>query len=275
MKQLLITIVCLFSLEAGATFITTGITGLDVSPDPAEDVLVMATSGDVLWAPSGDARLLATLKTAIETKQLIELEVTEKSLILRGKLLLEKVHSSQTTEFAEESNFLAYEPTRFSTLRQITQAFTSMERRTRSGSQCYNRAYVWGHDLWQERGVNSMKLFLFFTTKYIREFRYKWWFHVSPMSYLGDEEYVMDRLFTRRPLRPQTWTNIFMHNNAVCKSVTDYADYHKDDPVEYCFLIRSTMYYYGPTTVRLRDQGVERTKWNSGTLRAARREAFF
>ncbi len=275
MKLLLISLLCIFSLEAKAVFITTGVAGLDVSQDASEDIIVMATSGDVLWAPARATTLIATLKKAIQTQQLVELEVNEKSSIIRAKLLPEKVNPSKSTEFAQESNFQAYEPTQFATMKDMKQAFASMDRDTRSSSQCYNRAYVWGHDLWQDRGVNSMKLFLFFTSKYIREFRYKWWFHVSPMSYIREDEYVMDRLFTRAPLRPQTWTNIFMHNNSVCKSVTNYFDYHKDDPNEYCFLIRSTMFYLGPTALKRRDEGVERTKYNQATLRAARKQAFY
>ncbi len=120
-----------------------------------------------------------------------------------------------------------------------------------------------------------MKIFLFFTTKYIREYRYDWWFHVSPMSYVAEDEYVMDRVFTKSPLRPQAWTNIFMQNNSVCKSVNNYFDYHKNDPHEYCYLIRSTMFYLGPAALKRRDQGYETSNYSQATLRAARQQAFY
>lgn len=108
MKQLLISLLCIFSLEAKATYMTTGIAGLDVSQDASEDIIVMATSGDVLWASSRAATLIATLKKAIQTRQLVELEVNEKSSIIRAKLLPEKVNPSKSTEFAQESNFQAF-----------------------------------------------------------------------------------------------------------------------------------------------------------------------
>ena len=275
MKIVLMIIVCLLSLEASATYLKTGLAGVDISPNPAEDVMVMATSGDALWAPSRNVILISKLKMAIKTQQMIELEVNAKNTILSAKLSSEKVSTEAIEEWLKDSSVEDYVPTRFSTMQEITQAFATMDRGTRSSSQCYNRAYVWGHDLWRDRGVNSMKIFLFFTTKYIREFRYDWWFHVSPMSYVAEEEYVMDRLFSKTPLRPQTWTNIFMQNNSVCKSVTKYFDYHKDDPIEYCFLLRSTMFYLGPSALKRRDEGYEKTEYNRATLRAARQQAFY
>jgi hypothetical protein len=275
MKLVLMLIACLFSLEASATYLKTSLSGLDVSQDPAEEVIVMATSGDVLWAPPRKTKLISTLKLAIKTQQLIELDVSANSTIRSARLLSEKSAPPLMDESFKDSVLQDYEPTQFSTMQEMKEAFATMDRGTRSRSQCYNRAYVWGHDLWRDRGVNSMKLFLFFTTKYIREFRYKWWFHVSPMSYVGQDEYVMDRRFTKNPLLPQSWTNIFMHNNSVCKSVTSYFDYHKDDPTEYCFLIRSTMFYYGPSSIKRRDQGYQKTEYNRATLRAARQQAFY
>ena len=275
MKMVYMLVVCLFSLNASAAYLKTGLAGVDISPNPAEDVMVMATSGDVFWAPSRNVTLISTLTMAIKAQQMIELEVNAKNTILSAKLSLEKASPTLIPEFSKEPDVEDYDPTQFSTMQEIKEAFATMDRGTRSRSQCYNRAYVWGHDLWRDRGVNSMKIFLFFTTKYIREFRYDWWFHVSPMSYVAEDEYVMDRLFTKTPLRPQTWTNIFMQNNSVCKSVTNYFDYHKDDPTEYCFLLRSTMFYLGPSALKRRDEGYEKTEYNRATLRAARQQAFY
>ncbi len=108
MKQVLFFLLCVFSLESGATYITTGVTGLDVSPDHTEDVIVMTTSGDVLWVPTRDTALITKLKKAIKTRQLIELEVNQKSLILRGKLLDKKYNPAHPADFSQESNFQAY-----------------------------------------------------------------------------------------------------------------------------------------------------------------------
>lgn len=238
------------------------------------DVMVKTERGEVLWLSPQHESTLQLLKQAAREKVFVQLEIDVNHFILNARRLNEKIYLEES-ELEFDSDKLQYTPTVFSSLESLKAAFLTMRRDSQRRSQCYERAYVWGYDLWETQEINSMKLFLFFTNKYIREYRYKWWYHVSPMSYVGEQEYVLDRLFTKRPLIPKTWTNIFMKNNALCKSVESYFEYSKDDPNEYCFLIRSTMFYLGPTALKLRDQGVERTIWNTRTLQTSRRRGFY
>ena len=107
MKRLIISFLCILSLEAKAVYITTGVAGLDIPQDPTEDVIVIATSGDVLWASSRDVALITKLKAAIKNQQLVELEVDKRSSILRAKLLPKRTKPSQPKGFAPKSIFQA------------------------------------------------------------------------------------------------------------------------------------------------------------------------
>jgi hypothetical protein len=230
--------------------------------------------GEVLWVKPQHIFIVQLLKETSLEKFFVQVE-TDKNNIILSALRLDDKSDAEESELEFDSTKLEYNPTIFNSFESLKDAFLTMRRDSRRKSQCYDRAYVCGHDLWETQAINSMKLFLFFTNKYIREYRYKWWFHVSPLSYVVEQEYVIDRLFTKGPLVPQTWTNIFMRNRAVCKSVGNYFDYFKDDPNEYCFLIRSTMFYLGPNSLKRRDQGYELTKWNTSTLRTSRRRGFY
>ena len=269
MQWCLVFLLSLFSHSALAAPFTTGI--FDIEIKDSLDVLVKTEQGDVLWISPYKKSLIELIQRAKFQNSLVELESDQDHFIINARLLDEKFHSE---ELALEYDSSEFEPTIFTNYNNLRRSFLTMRRDSRKNSQCYERAYVWAYDLWETQEINSMKLFLFFTNKYIREYRFKWWYHVSPMSYLGEQEYVLDRKFARGPLYPQTWTNIFMRNNAVCKSVVSYFDYDKDDPTESCFLIRSSMHYLGPNALKRRDQGFELTKWNLTTLRNSRRRGF-
>jgi hypothetical protein len=160
-----------------------------------------------------------------------------------------------------------------------TDLFSTMRTDTRRKSQCYNRAHVWTYEM-SMKTINGSRLdlgktFLFFTRSYIRQYRYKWWFHVSPYINANSELRVMDREYTRGPLPLQQWTDIFMHNDAKCKIVEYYADYHNNQEVESCYIIKSSMYYWQPWQVEgLEDGYSEPISYSEYQLRIAYRDGF-
>jgi hypothetical protein len=123
-----------------------------------------------------------------------------------------------------------------------------MNGETSDDSQCYNRAHMWTYEALVNQRVNLGKTWIFFTKKYIREFRYKWWFHVSPHTVVGAERfhYMLDRGFTMIPYTLENWKNIFMQNQANCPVVTDYRQYEDRQEAAYCYLIHSSQYYWQP-----------------------------
>src|SRR5690606_27145259 len=113
-------------------------------------------------------------------------------------------------------------------LRSMAEArsvFHSQDPNMKSCSQCFQRAQLWSYELWTGRGIKTAKVFLFFTHRYIRNYDYGWWFHVSPFILVNNKELVLDRTFTGGPLSMKQWTDVFMRNNARCPTVARYSDY--------------------------------------------------
>lgn len=79
------------------------------------------------------------------------------------------------------------------------------------------------HDCLPFRG---MKVIIFFSAQFQRQFDYKWWFHIAPFVYVrsataADQELVLDPEFMtgrngapRGPQSMDTWTNYFMRRGA-------------------------------------------------------------
>lgn len=119
---------------------------------------------------------------------------------------------------------------------------------THKDSQCYARAHMWTYEAFMKYGDNLGKVWIFFANKYIREFDYKWWFHVAPFANIKDytTPMILDRGFTKVPYQLENWKNIFMKNKANCRQIFSYSEYTKNTDREYCFLMFSSAYYWQP-----------------------------
>ena len=161
-----------------------------------------------------------------------------------------------------------YQATRFTSPADTSAIFTGLEALS-SKSQCYQRAHTWALQMWNQRSIKSMKVFLFFTRKFIREYRYKWWFHVAPFVYAGNEETVLDPEFAETPLEMQAWTNVFVTSEAVCPSVARYSDYENNQEAHDCYTLKLPMYYYQPKDGEALEQGTVITDWRQWDLNHA------
>lgn len=265
-----------------AEILYTEVSGLDAAKTASELTMVMEQSGRVLWADPRDDLLIKGLQKAVVNQESLRLDVRDDDgMILGISSVKGKKPKDNKPAWPSDEDEVAiadagYLPTTFSSRADAQSAFNSMDGRTKSDSQCYNRAHMWTYDLQRTRGIQSMKLFLFFTRRYIRGYNYKWWFHVTPLTYVsGYGEQTMDRSFTRGPLNVRTWTNIFMRNDAQCRSVSSYSQYANHQEEEWCYLIRMPMYYRQPIDVQqYESRGRVLTGWSSYELRQARRQAF-
>lgn len=146
-------------------------------------------------------------------------------------------------------------------------------------SQCYNKAHIWAYEWRTKNQLYSSKVWIFFTRKYIREYEFEWWFHVAPYVHVvvGDKvkERVMDRKYTKGPIKINEWSNIFMRNSAKCPVVDKYTDQADHPESAYCFLMKSSMYYYQPVDLeKLEMEGIDRTRWLYPEVKHAYQEAF-
>lgn len=288
MRGIFITTCLLFATIANAKVITTSVYDI-IEPDKAESkYLILTTSGDVFELNEDDTEALEAAKFSLTQKVLVDIDLVDLSLnkILGIRENISKINMvNEELTYESESVFNTnvptpldgYELTKIYNMDDAKKLFISQRTRTKRRSQCYNRAHVWTYEL-SKRGVNSGKVWLFFTKRYIREYKYKWWFHVAPYIQVREqaEDVVMDREFTRDPLPLTTWKNIFMKNNAKCPTVEYYSDYrdHFWNGSKYCYYIKSSMYFWQPFNIENLEKGeLVQRRWDRNELEQAYRNA--
>lgn len=253
---------------------------VDIESDDNRMMVLAETDGRVLWVNAEDKLLSEAFETASQTGRHVRIDYDyEEGTVLGVELLAKRPDSDSSLSSGSSNKDNGYQPTVFSSTSQAQSYFNTMDGQTKDDSQCYNRAHGWAYDLWTQYRINSLKVFIFFTRRYIREYSYKWWFHVSPMVLVGQRgqnyEMVMDRSFTRGPVDVKTWTNIFMKNNANCPHVRYYTDYSRNQEAQYCYLMKTIMYYSTPRDLEyLESRGRYETDWNYAELKAGRQQAF-
>lgn len=146
-------------------------------------------------------------------------------------------------------------------------------------SQCYNRAHIWSYEWFIKNAINSNKTWLFFTRRYIRKFKFDWWFHVSPSVRVLEngieKEKIMDVKYARGPIDLKSWTDIFMKDDANCPLVKTYSEYANFPESGSCYTLRTSMYYYQPIDIENKEIW-ETTKfnWYEEEIKQAYLEAF-
>jgi hypothetical protein len=122
-------------------------------------------------------------------------------------------------------------------------------------------------------------MWVFFTRKYIREFSFDWWFHVSPYVHVVENgkvrERIMDVKYSRGPVKLKQWTDIFLRNDAPCPLVEKYTDHANYPEFGSCFVMKSSMYYYQPADLEWKEAfGLEKQAYLPSEIVAAYLEAF-
>ncbi len=221
-----------------------------------KSVLLMIFLSSNLWASTFQSRVVRIngdlvywengRVTRVDDQSLLdELSVSEDVLQVQEKMNSLGIQSVPEVE-------ASYEPTVLDSEDQAKDFF----RHTRRPSQwqwswqCYNIAHVRSYEEFKRTGLKSMKIFLFFSDRYIREYNFKWWFHVTPMTYVqgasGVEERVIDKEWKDGPVSMKNWTDTFMKNKVHCKRIEFYSQYENHQEEEYCYLLPASMYYWQP-----------------------------
>ncbi|MBK7961524.1 MAG: hypothetical protein IPK04_10205 [Bdellovibrionales bacterium] len=244
-----------------------------------KEVMVFAEAeGRVLWADANDEAMLSALRTAQKEGLYAALRFDDESGKIFGAELLEVGNLEEGYEAKSDKQSI-YSPTVMNSLGDAQSLFDRQDGNTKRWSQCFNRAHGWSYDMWNMSGVNSMKVFIFFTQRYIKEYRYRWWFHVAPFVIVqtnsGPVEHVMDVSFSKGPIQMHLWTDMFMKNRAACPTVERYSQYRNNQWEQDCYLIQASMYYRTPKDLELLEtQGRQELTWNLNEVREAREEAF-
>ncbi|HXH29941.1 MAG TPA: protein-glutamine glutaminase family protein [Bacteriovoracaceae bacterium] len=167
-----------------------------------------------------------------------------------------------------------FAPTDLQSVENATEVFENMlNDGDKSRSQCFKRAHMWAYDLWSKLGVNSQKVFIFYTQRYVQMEDFEWWFHVAPLVVVGGEDYVMDGTFMKKPIPLKEWKDFFIKTEKInCPVIENYQEFEKNQWSRLCYLMKVPMYFFSPLDIELRDsKGLERNHWVLEELQDARR----
>jgi hypothetical protein len=269
---------CLLFVFVGrlsAVTITSTIDSIEDSPGKGQPHLIYLTNGRVVFVSREDQESLNAFYRSLERQETLAVKVDQSY----GLVSAHTAPSENVPDVLGSSENLSFEPTVVSNLSSAQAIFGRMRKDYQNNSQCYNRAHVWAYEEFQKSGLKSLKLFLFFTSRYIRNYRYKWWFHVSPMVQVNENgasvSRVLDRRYTSGPRVISNWTRNFIYSGRACPIVNTYAEYRNHQWEEDCYLIPVSMYFWQPRDIERRDRtGYEKQEFFRSELNHAYWEAF-
>ncbi len=276
MKIVFLLILLTLGFRAHADSFKTRIHSIDLAKSSSQSHLILMENGRVVFVRFDQAELLDSFKESLRLQDMLEVEVDSKNNFLSA----ETVEAAKVPPVATSNiKRMSYDPTVVTSYSAVSSIFRRMRRDYQNDSQCYNRAHVWAYEEFLNTGLKSSKLFLFFTRRYIRNYRYKWWFHVSPMALVKQGssvvERVLDRRYTGGPRYVSTWTRNFVHSGRKCPVVYKYYDYRNNQESEDCYLIPVSMYFWQPRDIERRDRtGAEKTQFFNREINHAYWEAF-
>ena len=198
------------------------------------------------------------------------------ALFISGLLALSGV-SAQAQQLLNQSlvpspysnlkTLTGYQPSVLASQYDAQKIYDSMPTDVFKGnSGCFQRAQNWTYDLNQNNGIKSMKVFLFFTSRYQREFDYEWAYHVAPlipvkMNDGSIQDLVFDPTFTSRPrwvdasqsskydgkpIPVSEWIKYFIYPDVECPLVENYHDFLDFQERYYCYIMKAPMFNYIP-----------------------------
>jgi hypothetical protein len=281
----LIFITILSSSAAGASIrVDTRIQDL-ISPETAgESWRIMSISdGRVYEVPSSGVGLVQTLQKAQAKKLPLHLTLEGDKVTAAKDFTGEELRGYSDQLNADQDPLVtsgdlnqvqagfSYTPSNLSSRSEADGLFSSLAN-LRHKSQCYQRAHFWAHQMWSRNSINSMKVFMFFTKKFIREHRYRWWFHVAPYVYVQGEEVVLDPEFLDATKTMDDWTAFFMmdthfvkpalYSRPNCPEVANFTAYDDNQESALCYTLKLPMYYYQPTDAEaLSEKGIRVEGW--------------
>ncbi len=174
-----------------------------------------------------------------------------------------------------EKPLRGYEPTVLLDYAEARKVMGSFNRKWLETAQCYDRAHVWVYDEYKKYNTKLMKAFLFFSDSYIERYKFEWWFHAAPVTYVrmnGESTpRVLDPRFAKDPLQFKKWTDIFMKNDAECRTISNYTEYSEHPGEDDCFLLETTMHYWQPKEL---EQNLAKNKFVDWEVTWAFKEGF-
>jgi hypothetical protein len=240
--------------------------------DGSESHLIRFDNGRVSFVEARKKNLLETLRRH-EKNHEVKVSTDAKNNIYAVSVMDDPIDDDDQ----DDSETEPYEPVVVKNTNAALKVFRSMRRDYSLSGECYNRAHIWTVEAKRKADLNLMKIFMFFTERYIRKYKYHWWFHVTPMVYVGNmnSPRTLDRRYTSGPRQTRTWSNTFIKSKKACKIVEKFDDFYMNQQKEDCYHIYTSMYYVKPRDIEKRDlTGVEKTEFIDREVSKALKNAF-
>jgi hypothetical protein len=172
-----------------------------------------------------------------------------------------------------------FQPTVIKNYTAATDLLLTFNTNAIQGAQCYDRAHVWAYEASRNQKTELGKAWLFFSDRYIANYKFKWWFHVAPVATVvmkGEiQERILDREFAKFPMQIKIWTDKFMENKVDCRLISKYTDYSKHPGEHDCYTMRSTPYFWQPKDLdELEKSGAEKRDYVPWEIAYAYRYGF-
>jgi hypothetical protein len=264
------------SLLLAQTELTTQIHDIDMG-QLNEEPIIFLKSGHVVTLSS--KKHLAPLRIGVQKRSWFRLKLNQKRQItFLKKVNFPHLPIEEGVSFFPDDTYF-YFPSILKDMETAKSFFQESRKDALQQSQCYHRAHIWTYEWRKNHQLYSSKVWLFFTRKFIRKYKFEWWFHVAPLIHVVHEgkvrERVMDMKYARGPLQLKAWTDIFMQDNAFCPVVTKYSDQADFPESGSCFVMKSTMYYYQPIDLEyLETENLIKPRWYETEVKQAYKEAF-
>ena len=293
MKGIFSTLLTLLVMSVQAETKTVKISDIESVENKKGYFALYASDGEIYEIESKNTNLVEQAFKALQNNEAVSIELNSNShsddiLGLRSQILSmtratlenpsQAVTLTTTTtnkSLSSISSLLSDYITDFRSSSDLERVFSAQRRDTREDSQCYNRAHVWSWEMrkFSQRGrkVQPGKMWIFFTKKYIKEYDYKWWFHVAPFTKLKGRDMVMDRKFLRGPVTKRAWSDFFIQPRTKCTTTKRYSKYANNPYKGHCFLIRTSVHYHQPYQIQKFETGenpVQRN-WQEWELKLA------
>ncbi|HXH76239.1 MAG TPA: protein-glutamine glutaminase family protein [Bacteriovoracaceae bacterium] len=268
-------LMCSLPLWANTT-LTTQVYDLDMGAQMDEETLVFLSGGQVARINLQDREMLDQLHEAKENKTWLQLTYNENNEVISASEIASPIEAHRPSGM---KSLMSFTPSVIDSPEAALLIFKAA-RINPKDSQCFNRAQIWTYEWRANNNLFTSKIWLFFTRKYIRKFAFKWWFHVAPYLHVMEAGQVYERVADLKygkkgPMKVQQWTNIFLSNDSECPVVTSYSEQANYPETGWCYVMKSSMYYYQPIDLEVLDKdGKERNHWNPSEVRQAYKEAY-
>ena len=191
-----------------------------------------------------------------------------------NSLVPQKSYAKSRPSFVPQ---MSIEPTLIEGMEGAKKLFKAA-RTDRKPSECFNRAHVWSYEWFRDSGIFSEKVWIFFSRKYIRKYKFEWWFHVAPLIHVKEGEQVLERVmdikYLPEPQNISRWSDVFMRNKSTCLNVQKYSDYANYSESAWCHIMKTDMFSYQPVDIESEEYfGYKKTNWIEDELKEAYKNA--